>query len=80
MMNYHHPKILTKRCTIFTVGVFTSTILNPLKGFKVILLARKRFFTESTVGNRNRLPRDVVMEPGLIDLKQHLYNNMRYMV
>lgn len=80
MINYQHPKILTKSCTIFTVGVFTSTILNPLRGFKVTLLARKRFLTESTVGNRNRLPRDVVMEPSLIDLKLHLYKNMRYVV
>ena len=44
------------------------------------MTVRKRFFTERVVAHWNRLPRNVVMVPSLLEFKKHLDYALRHMV
>lgn len=46
--------------------------------FKLDIL--KRFFTQRVSGHWNRLLREVVIAPSLIEFKKHLDNALRHMV
>lgn len=46
---------------------------------RVRLDVRKRFFPHRVVGHGHRLPKEVVVEPDLRELKEHLENALRHL-
>lgn len=46
----------------------------------MILYVRKRFFTEKVVGHWNKLPREAVVAPSLLELKKLLDSAVRHVV